>query len=633
MNSKTFLPVIIFFFLSNLVFAQPFDLPDEYKSAVSLREQGYTSEALDAFTSIVAQNAGTQLGGFAKYQIYDIKAQELNEVTEAVSLLEEISGEYVGTPAGLTADMALIDERYYFELERWLQEVDSLLETVGGASVQDVINGSGVIHPVLSWEGREQEWAFMALYENVISRLGVEADRQDDALAVTLFLRGSVRNANVGRYTRDLIEHFALKKTQPGQPYTNPPRPTDLTPPTVILTNPSAGEPLPEGAYLTLTLKDGDFRQSGLDFTSLQLLVDGVDVTEHVLFRTTVNLESVLVENSELEILEARLRIEQNTSTGSHQGLLKAKDQAGNLIEFPFVFEVSRAGSDGSSVVGASQDSTLTQKHPHQNEGANPLLTLEKIQGKASRCAVAFDLANENTNGLTKATLVLNIDPASHVTGWGNGETVSALALSADWVEGNGKSFGIKKKDAVAGSGSGTTWFSPIDENISNGSANSASSWNGAGQAALPATAPPVIVTNHSSGTLEFDVTADVLNGANSWLVLKDQENRGSQISFFSKESGEDLSPKLVLDFGDQVAGNSFNDSWLLNRLGFGSHNLKLKAEPRGSERPTFRKILQQNPSVAIAGESLIGLASGPNPVLSHASQTAYRMWLAEGLG
>ncbi len=294
-------------------------------------------------------------------------------------------------------------------------------------------------------------------------------------------------------------------------------------------------------------------------------------------------------------------------------------------------FEVASLSSPFE--VSAIKDSTLTQKHPHQNEGANPLLTLEKIQGKAARCAVAFDLANENVNGLTKATLVFKIDPASHVTGWGNGETVSAQALSADWLEGNGKSFGFKKKDAVAGSGSGTTWFSPIDENISNDFANSVSQWNGGQNATTPATAPPVIVTNHTSGTLEFDVTSDVLNGADSWLILRDQENRGSQISFFSKESGPDLAPKLILDFGDQVASNTSNSTSLLGRLGFGSHNLKLKAEPRGSELLSLREILQQNPTLAWTGQGLIGLASGPNPVLNHASQNAYRVWLMQGVG
>jgi len=325
----------------------------------------------------------------------------------------------------------------------------------------------------------------------------------------------------------------------------------------------------------------------------------------------------------------------QDLSLGVHSIEVIASE-LGDDIEtrnsYPWEF-IIHADEQGSLTLPPTADSTLTQKHPHQNEGANPLLTLEKIQGKASRCAVAFDLANENVNGLTKATLVLNIDPASHVTGWGNGETVSAQALSADWLEGNGKSFGFKKKDAVAGSGSGTTWFSPIDENISNDFANSVSQWNGGQNATTPATAPPVIVTNHTSGTLEFDVTSDVLNGADSWLILRDQENRGSQISFFSKESGPDLAPKLILDFGDQVASNTSNSTSLLGRLGFGSHNLKLKAEPRGSELLSLREILQQNPTLAWTGQGLIGLASGPNPVLNHASQNAYRVWLMQGVG
>jgi len=47
-----------------------------------------------------------------------------------------------------------------------------------------------------------------------------------------------------------------------------------------------------------------------------------------------------------------------------------------------------------------------------------------------------------------------------------------------------------------------------------------------------------------------FDVTQDLLNGANhGWLITRDQDV-GSQITFLSKESGNpDLAPKLLLEY------------------------------------------------------------------------------------
>ena len=123
------------------------------------------------------------------------------------------------------------------------------------------------------------------------------------------------------------------------------------------------------------------------------------------------------------------------------------------------------------------------------------------------------------TNSLTSATLVLSIDPSDQVTGWGNGETVTVKPVAVAWQEGNGKKHGLPSNQQTTGSGAGTTWFSPIDENIS--------------------TAPPLTVHNHQSGELRFDVTQDVLNGVtHGWLLRKDAESKGSKVSFYSREGG-----------------------------------------------------------------------------------------------
>lgn len=83
----------------------------------------------------------------------------------------------------------------------------------------------------------------------------------------------------------------------------------------------------------------------------------------------------------------------------------------------------------------------------------NPRLTLEKINGKAARNLLGFDLSGVSTNSLTSATLVLSIDPSDQVTGWGNGETVSVKPVTVAWQEGNGKKHGLPVNQQTAGSG------------------------------------------------------------------------------------------------------------------------------------------------------------------------------------
>ena len=287
--------------------------------------------------------------------------------------------------------------------------------------------------------------------------------------------------------------------------------------------------------------------------------------------------------------------------------------------------------------LNVARDTAFQARNPHQNEGANPLLTLEKVQGKAARNAVAFELAALNLTGLSRATLVLTIDPSQAVNGWGNGRTISAQAITTPCQEGNGWSFGLKKKDQIAGNGSGATWFSPADQDISNDSANSAVNWDGATSSVYPPTAPSVQIANFQSGEVAFDVTTDVLNGAeNGWLVLKDQENVGSKVSFYSREGAAaagnpDLAPRLILEFGDPVASAAPSNG-LLAEIGLGSIGTKFRTTRNGSELRPVREILQDSPVAALAAEQMLCEAARTNPVLNLTARTAYRSWLAEDL-
>ncbi|MCA9780920.1 MAG: hypothetical protein KC800_29580, partial [Candidatus Eremiobacteraeota bacterium] len=160
---------------------------------------------------------------------------------------------------------------------------------------------------------------------------------------------------------------------------------------------------------------------------------------------------------------------------------------------------------------------------------------------------------------------------------------------------------------------------------------------NGATNSVYPPTAPAVQIANFQSGEVTFDVTADVLNGAeNGWLILKDQENVGSKVSFYSREGAAaagnpDLAPRLILEFGSPVASAAPSES-LLTKFGFGSIVTKLRPSRGSSELRSVREIIQDSPVAALAAEQMLFEATRTNPVLNLTARTVYRSWLAEDL-
>ena len=392
--------------------------------------------------------------------------------------------------------------------------------------------------------------------------------------------------------------------------------------------NSSVG-PKPE---VSAVVKTGNFRNALLDLATIRVLVNGVDVTNSVATRTSY--DSSLSEDADFETTV--LSIPTQLGLGSHTVEITANSKTqegvpGEPTTLSWSFTVRNLPS--ALELSATKDSTLQHRNPHQNEGASPYLTLEKIQGKATRSAVAFDLSDVNLTGLTSATLRLTVDPSQGVNGWGNGDTISALPLSTGWVEGNGQSFGLKKRDQVAGSGSGVTWFSPVDSDISNDYANSTVQWNG-GTTGTP-TSPLIVMQNHYTGTVDFDVTNDLLNGQgqNGWLLKKDQENRGSKVTFYSREGAAaagnaDLAPTLILNYGNSTASTNSPGSALLARMGWNSGTLNLKPTNPSSELKNLRQALKDSSTAAFVGDQLLQNATRSNPPLHVATAIAYRVWL-----
>ena len=297
------------------------------------------------------------------------------------------------------------------------------------------------------------------------------------------------------------------------------------------------------------------------------------------------------------------------------------------------------------------KDSTLKSTKPHQNQGANPTLSLNHQEAPIA----AFDLANTDLTGLTKATLVMNLEGCefpgnghSRRRGWNNSQAIEAYPLTQAWAEGNGYESdrrGRKGKfgshhgsrrhghSGNNGSGPGVTWFSPLDEEIRNNRPDGSSKWFGARTALGPRSAPSVPVRNGQTGAIEFDVTQDVLNGYyEGWLLKQKAHFQTGNFSFTSKEGGNsELAPKLLLEFSGPMAkaSDSQEGTSLLGDLGFGSTGFKLRALRRRSELNNLREFLKENPTAAFVGDQVLRTVTRSNPSLCLASTVLYRTWLS----
>lgn len=182
------------------------------------------------------------------------------------------------------------------------------------------------------------------------------------------------------------------------------------------------------------------------------------------------------------------------------------------------------------------KDTTLLEGTPTLNQGSSTTLTLQSNNGNTARSLIEFDLsalsANITSGSLVSASLQFTV--ASNDGNWqgGRARRITANSTASSWVE------------------SEATWNCATDIDCG---------WNGG---AYGAESARFDVRNNTSGSVQFDVSADVasiLDGAPNfgWLIKKDQENRNGSIVFYSSES---LSPPqliLTVDLppGTDIAG------------------------------------------------------------------------------
>jgi hypothetical protein len=181
----------------------------------------------------------------------------------------------------------------------------------------------------------------------------------------------------------------------------------------------------------------------------------------------------------------------------------------------------------------AEKDSTLDNRRKNTNEGANPQLFI----GWGRRGpVVAFDLSGFPAAAVTSATLVLTVDPARPARRWGGGgQLVGAYRLLSEFTEGNGKNLGLAPGDRFPGTGAGVTWNCASDWDIANDGTDCYSPWLGGESSSTRVATDRQLHWDDMSGDVEWDVTADVLEGIGRWRVQRSTGSRGS-VRYYSKE-------------------------------------------------------------------------------------------------
>ncbi len=600
----------------------------------------------------------------ARFQV----GHQQDTAEESIAIYQHIASDYPGTLDEALARLNILRLQYPVELEAWLTEASILAEEYRSPLIEEILAGSNVETNIATVRDlpNVNHLVLAKIYTKMWGRIALQNRQVERALPLVIFLRNAIEPTGVmSGFGHDI--QFSLMRMQLPN---GTPTPGIVVDPNVTIQAPSEGSVTGPNPVLSATISVGDYRHVQASLSKTEITLDGVDIKAQTSFRSEIN--RILEEDVTFETVYLSADLGP-LSPGTHTITLTVpvEDYRGGpgLTTVTRTFTVDPQDPQDppddptSDTLPAIKDTTIYDRGPHKNEGANPRLLLKKVQGKPAHFLVGFDTANLDTNGLTKATLVLTIDSSQNVTGWGNGRPIRARRVLTEWAEGNGKSLELPNNQQASGSGEGATWFSPADANIANNQADSAVTWSGGMSFTAPSTAPTVTITNHQSGEIAFEVTEDLLLGApHGWLVSRDQDV-GSQVAFHSREAGAALAPRLLLEYGGPLAGPhhpanplallasmrtqpiattqalwSEGQSSLISLLDGNPPTSKsnsivtlkpLEASPES--RPGLRQALRQNPMLAAVGEQFVGSLVGLNPITQGLAGTAYRGWLELG--
>lgn len=290
----------------------------------------------------------------------------------------------------------------------------------------------------------------------------------------------------------------------------------DQVPPSLAITSPNqpvlVNDPTPT---IALAYADGG---SGVDLATLQVLVDGQDVTAGC----AVGAQSATCPAPTL-------------AAGSHTVQALLRDRAGNAAQASAAFQLLLGPGPHVVTLQTVGDTDLRGGEADRNTGAEPVLRVR--ESGPNRALVQFD-ASALASTLAGATLVsasLELHIGLNGRNWGKaGRPVEAHRLTGTWTE------------------LGATWDCPNDSNTTNREPDCATPW--AGGSFAPAPTASVLHTRDLTGWVTFDVTADVAAFAAGgpdlgWLLKKTDETQSGRVDYDSREGAPGAAPRLVLVF------------------------------------------------------------------------------------
>jgi hypothetical protein len=197
-------------------------------------------------------------------------------------------------------------------------------------------------------------------------------------------------------------------------------------------------------------------------------------------------------------------------------------------------FLVLPAPEAGAATVAAVADTYLRGGGgANSNEGGATFLRIQRTG--SNRALVRFDPAaiGAAVSGGTLQSASLELFIETNDGNWGSGREVDVHRVTTSWTE------------------SGATFNCPDDANPANGEPDCPLPWNGGSFASTPSAT--LVQTNGATGTVSFDVTADVLaflaGGPHfGWLIKKRDEGQNGSVEYTSRQGVAGREPRLVLD-------------------------------------------------------------------------------------
>jgi hypothetical protein len=625
--------LMLFFLLSILIFTDPLLAYDpatdaSFEVAIKLFYQHKWEQAFEAFQEIARTASDPEAVVNARHWSSGC-LERLDQVEEAKAQIDLIlqedpnssrKMEFEAHRAVIGLGPAEFQERAY--------AARSILEKYSAPSLQEVFDSPAESKARLRTFAEEEQRVLIGLIDE---QDWIDPLSPQDKVKLAIFIRefGPLAE-NLGSPSSTLVSCYRTVNSVEDFEYAE-----DTQSPEIFAKYPEGDV---NGAIeaIRFVVRDGPIDQRQVDLASLEVNLDGDPLPTFEIkteFRLTPG-------EPYAEILTITVPVNQ-LAPGEHSVRVNLADTGGNAGLTEWTFRVPELPSEPTTqILPATKDALIDNFDRNGNEGANKILALDKLLGRSSRGLVGFDLSEVDTDNLTRATLVLSIHKEERIFGCGPGESVSVYPLTTPWVEGNGRAYKVLPfSHRFRGSGSGSTWQRDTDTNIANLVANGGTAWTGASSKVGPATAPPVLARDDMEGTLEFDVTDDVLDGAqNGWLIRKNHENRASRISFYSKEGAaakgdSELAPRLILEYGGQTAmsGPQKFSAAVAKFFGLEIQPASLQASAGATEGPRgVKEFLRGSARSAYIGEQVLLGFAGRHPLAQLGTRVVFRSWLRE---